>query len=127
MTKGATMIVTAALVLGTGGTALGEQLAGKGEWRSAKADGIRGTWTAELVRSGDEVRGQLILKGSNVFAGGEVSGSIDATSVMLGVMAEGNEVAIFTGKLDGGEVKGEWEAALVGDEGVWFGKLGDGR
>jgi hypothetical protein len=119
------MIVAA--ILSVAGAAAAEELVGTGEWQSLKGDGIGGTWAAELVRSGDEVQGQLTLEGSNVFTGGAVSGGIDGSSVVLGVLAEGNKVAIFSGKLEGAEVKGKWEAALVADQGVWFGKLGDGK
>ncbi len=117
-------VVLAASVVCFGGAPARAELAGKGEWRSLSGDGIGGTWTATLTRRGERIEGALALDGSNVFRGGTVSGTIDGANIVLGVMTEQGKVASFTGKLEGGEVKGEWTAALVQDHGVWFGTLG---
>lgn len=98
-------------------------LAGSGEWQSIKGEGIGGTWTVTLTRSGDRVDGTLSLRGSNVFSGGRVSGTVNAGQVVLGVLTEAGKVASFTGLLDGRCIKGEWEAALIDDHGVWYGTL----
>jgi len=100
-------------------------LAGAGEWQSLKSEAIGGKWTVTLARSGDQVDGELTLTGSTVFTGGKVAGTIDGASIVLGVMTEAGKSASFTGKLDGAQIAGEWEAALVEDHGVWFGTLGD--
>lgn len=98
-------------------------LVGSGEWRSLVGEGIAGTWTVTLTRSGERVDGTLALRGSNVFSGGTVSGTVSDTQVVLGVLTEAGKAATFTGALDAGGIKGEWEAAVAGDHGVWFGTL----
>jgi len=114
----------AALVGSMSGAAGAADLTGRGEWRSLSGEGIGGTWTVALTRSGESVEGELTLEGSNVFRGGTVRGTVDGTDIVLGVLSEQGKTASFAGQLDGGEVKGEWTAALVDDHGVWFGRLG---
>lgn len=100
------------------------QLSGSGEWQSLTGEAIGGKWTVSLSQHGSAIAGELTLSGSNVFSGGNVRGTIDGSSIVLGVLAEGNKVASFSGKLDGATLSGEWEAALIQDHGVWFGTLG---
>jgi len=118
-----TMAVLGVLLLAraAGGEAA---LSGSGEWQSLKSESIGGKWTVSLTQTGERVDGELTLSGSNVFTGGKVSGTIDGASIVLGVMTEAGKSAAFTGKLDGATLRGEWEAALVEDHGVWFGSLG---
>ena len=104
-----------------------QQLTGTGEWRSLSSDAIKGTWTAALEREGREVSGTLKLTGSNVFAGGAVSGDIDTSSIVLGVMVEEAKQATFSGKLEGERISGEWESPVVGDHGVWTGTLSSAK
>lgn len=101
-----------------------EERTGKGEWQSLSSDAIRGTWTVSLTKSRTTVKGTLALTGSNVFAGGQVTGTLDASSVALGVVSERGKQASFSGKLDGDVIRGEWEAAVIGDHGVWYGTFG---
>ena len=96
----------------------GEELAGKGQWQSLSGASIRGTWSATLTRTGDQLQGNLQLTGSNVFTGGAVTGNIDALSVALGVVAAGSQEATFSAKLDGTSIAGEWQSDLVKDHGV---------
>ncbi len=121
-------VVCAIIGLGSvlAGAALAAEapLSGSGEWQSVKGDGIGGKWTVALTRSGGRVAGTLTLTGSNVFTGGTVSGTVDDKQVVLGVLSEAGKAATFTGALDGDTLKGEWEAALVDDHGVWVGTLG---
>ncbi len=100
--------------------ASGQQLAGKGEWRSLSGDTIGGTWTASLTRTGNRVQGTLILGGSNVLSGGDVVGGIDTCSIMLGVVAAGARQAAFSGKLDGDSIKGEWSGNVLSTPAPWL-------
>lgn len=115
--------VAIGLLLAFSASASAQELVGKGEWQSLSGPAIRGTWSATLVRKGNHVQGTLGLTGSNVFAGGDVAGDIDAFSMMLGVMLDGTRQATFGGKLDGELIKGEWESDAVNDHGVWYGTL----
>jgi hypothetical protein len=88
---------------------------------------MKGTWTTSLTRAGNSVQGTLTLTGSNVISAASVTGSIDGSSVVLGVAAEGAREATFSGTLDrGGAIKGEWEldSEVLKDHGVWYGTLG---
>ncbi|MFQ5668348.1 MAG: hypothetical protein ACE5I7_18215, partial [Candidatus Binatia bacterium] len=84
---------------------------------------IGGTWTATLVRKAGRVEGTLSLTGSNILPGGAVSGHIDASSVMLGVMIGNAHRATFSAKLDGDSINGEWQCDAVKDHGVRYGTL----
>lgn len=113
------------VMLGSLGSAVqAQQITGKGEWQSLSGDAIKGTWTVNLMRTGNHLEGSLDLSGSNVFTGGDVSGSIDAASIVLGVAVGGTQHATFSGKLDGDIVSGEWTSDGLKDSGVWFGSLG---
>jgi hypothetical protein len=126
MTKILTLSVLALITLLLN-SSVAADLSGGGEWRSLRGESIRGTWSASLVRSGDGLRGTFDLDGSNVFRRGEVEGSISGEDVVLGIVAEGQEVASFTGRLgEGGTVSGEWECEALGDSGVWEGSLRPG-
>ena len=103
--------------------ALAERLSGGGEWASLSGESIKGTWSVSLTRDGNRVTGTLTLTGSDVFRDAAVTGTIDQSSIMLGVMSEADQRATFTGKLDGNSVKGEWESDAVNDHGVWLGTL----
>ncbi len=100
-----------------------QQLQGKGEWQSSASDMIKGTWSVTLVRAGGQVNGSLQLTGSNVFSGGAVTGTIDQSSVVLGVVADGLASTTFAGKLDGASISGEWQSRTANDSGVWYGTL----
>jgi hypothetical protein len=101
----------------------GEELTGGGEWQSLSAEAIRGKWSVSLTQTGTSVEGTLTLAGSNVFAGGKVSGTVNASSIVFGILSETGKEASFNGKLDGTSISGEWESAVVGDHGVWYGNL----
>ncbi|MFI5364031.1 MAG: hypothetical protein ACHQ4J_00255 [Candidatus Binatia bacterium] len=72
------------------------------------------------------MEGTLSLLGSNVLSGGTVSGDIDGSNVMLGVMVQGARQATFNGQLQNGSIKGEWDldCDVLQDHGVWSGSLG---
>jgi hypothetical protein len=116
-------LIVFALCVASLASAGAQQLMGSGEWQSLSSEGIKGTWIASLTREGKLVDGSLRLTGSNVFTGGTVNGDINASSIMLGVMAEGTRQATFTGKLEGGKISGEWRCDAVKDQGVWWGML----
>ncbi len=123
-TRRGTIWALALVLLGVAATAgSAQELTGKGEWHSVSSDLLGGTWTAALTRSGGGVIGTLTLSGSNMFSGGQVSGSIDASSIVFGVVAEGAQATTFSAKLDGDSIKGEWECGDVNDHGVWYGSL----
>jgi hypothetical protein len=103
--------------------ATAQPLTGVGEWQSLKGDAIKGTWTAALTRSGEVLNGTFELKGSNVVVGGPVTGSIDNSSVVLGLAQEGTKRITFSARLEGDAVSGEWEYPSLQDHGVWFGSL----
>jgi hypothetical protein len=115
------LVVAAVLVLPAWSSA--EPLSGSGEWQSLSGQAIKGTWTASITRDGGLVDGSLTLKGSNVFGGGAVTGDINTSSIMLGVMAQGTKQATFTGKIDGDKISGEWQCEALKDHGVWWGSL----
>lgn len=106
-----------------GSMAVAGELTGKGEWQSFSSELIRGTWSATLTRVDDRVEGRIEIRGSNVFGGGQVSGEMRPTQVVLGVMAAGSKQALFSGKLTGTTVEGEWTADAIGDSGMWKGTL----
>lgn len=106
-----------------GDFALADELTGKGEWQSLSGKSIKGTWSVKLSQAGGSVQGNLDLTGSNVFSGGDVTGTVDASSIVLGVMVDGQKQAVFSGKLDGGSISGEWECDAIADHGVWYGSL----
>ena len=121
------VLVVAVLMFGvTCAMATAQQLSGSGEWQSLTPGSMKGTWTASLARAGNNVQGTLSLTGSNVISAASVTGSIDGSSVMLGVAADGARQATFSGKLQGGSIKGEWEldSDVLKDHGVWYGTLG---
>ncbi len=131
MRKWGRMVLLTAILLGVLQSTLAAQqiaapqqnITAKGEWQSLTGDSIRGTWVATLTRNGGRLEGNLDLTGSNVFSGGAVSGSIDGSNVMLGVMADGANQATFSGKLQGTSISGEWHSDVVRDSGVWSGGL----
>lgn len=106
-----------------GATAYAQDLIGKGEWQSSSGNAMRGTWTATLIRSGGDMGGTITLKGSPLFAGGDVTGSIENDEVVLGVLAEGDHRAAFKGTLTDGKVSGEWDLPAISDHGTWSGTL----
>lgn len=111
-------------ILLSGTAAKGADMSGSGLWRSQGADSIRGTWSATLNRTGDVVRGTFEINGSNVFRRGAVEGTISSGQVVIGIVAEGERVASFTGTLsEDGAVTGEWESEALADGGVWEGTL----
>ena len=98
-------------------------MTGQGEWYSLKGDAIKGSWRAALIRDGDKLGGTFDIKGSNVLAGGTVTGSVNGASVMFGLAEDGPSPVVFSGKIDKGAVSGEWEYPPLQDHGVWFGSL----
>jgi len=114
------LLLAAALPLGA------QEIRAAGEWQSTTSDMIKGKWSVTLVRDGGQVSGSLQLTGSNMFGSGDVSGTIDRSNVMLGVVADGVAGTTFSGKLSGGSVSGEWESPAAKDHGVWYGTLSDG-
>jgi hypothetical protein len=100
-----------------------QQLTGKGEWHSLSSAIINGKWAASLTRTGNHLAGTLKLGRTDALSGGTVSGDINASSIVLGVMADDIREVTFTGKLDGDSVKGEWDCPALKDHGVWFGTL----
>jgi hypothetical protein len=99
------------------------QLTGRGEWQSLRAEGVRGTWSVVLTRSADVLDGSINITGSNVFRDAGVTGTIDAGNIVLGVTVQGSRQATFSGRMQGDQISGEWEAPGVVDGGVWYGML----
>lgn len=126
MTKSSvlTCIVSGALMLGLAPAAPAQQLSGKGEWQSLSSAIIKGEWTVSLTRNGKTVEGIIDLGGTSPLHGSAVTGSINASSIVLGVVANDRQQATFTGKLDGTSVAGEWDSPSAKDHGVWYGTLG---
>jgi hypothetical protein len=122
--KGFVAVIVIVVLGSLGSAGHAQQITGKGEWHSLSGEAIKGTWTVNLMRSGSHLQGSLDLTGSNVFAGGDVSGNLDAASIMLGVAVGDTQHATFSGKLDGDTVSGEWTSDTLKDSGVWFGSLG---
>jgi hypothetical protein len=54
-----------------------------------------------------------------------VQGTLDGSSIVLGVMTDGALQATFKGVLKGKEVSGEWECDTLQDHGVWYGTLAE--
>jgi len=106
-----------------GAFAQAEDLHLKGNWESLSGDFIRGTWEASLVRSAGELSGAFRLTGSNVLLEGQISGTVDSSSIVIGVTADGVRQASFAGRLDGDSVSGEWEFIELEDRGVWYGQI----
>jgi hypothetical protein len=100
-----------------------EQLAGTGEWQSSSGGAMRGTWGTTLARSGSELRGTMMLTGSPLFSGSEVTGKMDGEEIVLGVVTEGDNEVSFRGKLANGTVAGEWNCPAINDWGTWTGTL----
>lgn len=121
--KAAAFVLSAVCLLAVNGPAVAEDLAGNGEWRSRSGDAMRGAWSATLVRSESEIRGNIELTGSPLFSGGQVTGSMDGDELVLGVIAEGDNEATFRGKLVDGTVSGEWDLPAITDSGTWTGTL----
>lgn len=117
--------LAAGMVLVVAAPVLGESLVGQGEWRSTQGgDYIRGTWAAELSRSGERVEGTMSLTGSNVLLSGTVDGEVrKGGEVVLGIAADGERAATFRGRLEGEQIAGEWEFEAVKDTGTWKGTL----
>jgi hypothetical protein len=112
------------ILLAVAASASGQQLMGRGQWQSLSGgEHVQGTWSVQLDRSGTRVEGTMALTGSNVLTGGSVHGTIDGQSVILGVSSDGVAAATFSGRLSGEAISGEWECAVVKDEGVWSGTL----
>jgi hypothetical protein len=103
--------------------AVAEVLSAQGEWHSVSSDLLGGTWTATLTRDGSHLQGTLQLNGSNVFTGGDVTGDISASSIVLGIMGDAVQKATFSAQLVGDSLQGEWECDAVHDSGVWYGTL----
>jgi hypothetical protein len=112
------------LLLGLAAAAPAQQLSGKGEWQSLSSAIIKGEWTVSLVRNGKRIEGTINLGGTSPLDGSAVSGSINASNIVLGAVANGTHEATFTGKLDGTSVAGEWDCPSVKDHGIWYGTLG---
>ena len=101
-----------------------DELIGKGEWRSVSGgDAISGTWRVTLTRADTAVTGTMELTGSNVLKKGTVNGTVNGSSVLLGVSSDGATEANFTGKLNGNAISGEWDCPALKDDGVWQGTL----
>jgi hypothetical protein len=115
--------VSAVTVFALSSAAAAQQLTGTGTWQSLSSAIIKGGWTASLVRTGNHVEGTLALTGSNLLSGGAVSGDIDSSSIMLGVVSKDVRQATFSGQLVGNTVKGEWNCPAVNDHGIWSGTL----
>jgi len=92
-----------------------------------EGDSIRGTWKVGLARTGDKLSGTIAFTGSNVFSEAQVVGTITSSSVTLGVVANGQKQIDFVGSLDGESIRGEWTSDVLGDHGVWYGKLVRGQ
>jgi len=122
-TASVAVIIAAIIVFPIHAISLAQALTGSGEWQSLSGEAIRGAWSATLTRQGDVVEGSFELTGSNVLLRGTVSGSIAGAAVMLGVARDGVKEAIFSGKLDGDSISGEWEYPGLGDHGVGYGTL----
>jgi hypothetical protein len=100
-----------------------EVVKGSGEWQSLSSESIKGRWEVVLQRDGGELKGTLSLTGSNVFKQSDVAGTIDGSSIVLGVAREGVKLATFSAKLSEGKVSGEWDSPTAEDHGVWYGEL----
>ncbi len=118
------LVVIAASIAGV---AAADELFGKGDWQSLSGESIRGTWSTKLTRKGDGLTGTFSLQGSNTFRGGQVEGTFNGSQIVLGVVTEAGKVASFSGKVEDGAVKGEWESSAVNDSGVWTGSFTPGE
>lgn len=101
-------------------------LGGTGTWRSQQYS-THGSWTADLVRTGDDVGGTFRIVGS-ALSGGKVNGMMtDGNTITFGViedtMGDGSPpVATFTGTIDGSRVAGTYKVG-GSDSGEWEGSL----
>lgn len=120
------VLVFTCLIAGASRANAGD-LIGKGEWESSSGAAMRGTWTATLLRSGTNLAGDIALSGSPLFAGGEVSGTMEGDAVVLGVLTGGAYQATFKGNLTDGKIAGEWDFPAIGDHGNWSGTLQSGE
>ncbi len=116
-------VVTAACVLTIAGAARGDLVSGSGEWESSSGVGMRGTWTVVLERSGASVKGTVTLTGSTLFSGAEVSGTMQGDQVLFGTVVDGKSQLSFSGTITDGQVRGEWQSAVINDSGAWSGTL----
>lgn len=119
----AVALLTGLTALGTLQPAHAQDLAGQGEWQSLSGEAIKGTWTADIRRSGSQLTGTMALRGSNALSGGTVTGNIDADNISVGIVLAGGTIASFSGRLAGESISGEWQSPVLQDEGVWFGTL----
>jgi hypothetical protein len=100
-----------------------ELIAGKGEWQSNSGAAMRGTWNVSMTRTGEDLTGQLTLKGSLLFSGAAVRGSLDGDDVMFGAVIDGENQLVFNGTVSDGQVTGEWSCTSINDSGKWSGTL----
>ncbi len=84
---------------------------------------MKGTWEADLTRSGDDLSGTFTIKGSPLFGGGVAGGTINGDDVVLGFIVAGENQATFNGTLSGESISGEWELPAINDRGEWHGTL----
>lgn len=100
-----------------------QSLVGNGEWQSHAGAAMKGTWEADLTRSGDDLSGTFTIKGSPLFGGGVAGGTINGDDVVLGFIVAGENQATFNGTLSGESISGEWELPAINDRGEWHGTL----
>lgn len=94
-----------------------------GAWESTRY-AVNGPLTTQLVQSGTELIGDVIVLGSGCTAGGTVSGTVSGATVIFGGVAAGEEQTNFAGSVseDGKTMAGTYEVIsgpCGGDIGLW--------
>ncbi len=86
--------------------------------------GVSGTFTATFVQTGDEISGDITIKGSPCVSHGTVKGSVTGSSIEFGAVQAERTVS-FKGTLSGDRMSGTFDAPDCGpDSGTWNAQRG---
>ena len=90
----------------------------KGTWVNESPQTAVGTFTLSWAQQGNQLFGAIGVVGSTCLSGGNVTGTVNGTSLSFGAV-EGNNMINYTGTYSGNTMSGTYISACGNSKGSW--------
>jgi hypothetical protein len=90
----------------------------KGTWVNESPQTAVGTFTLSWAQQGNNLFGAIGVVGSTCLSGGNVTGTVNGTSLSFGAV-EGNNMINYTGTWSGNTMSGTYASACGNSKGTW--------
>jgi hypothetical protein len=90
----------------------------KGTWVNESPQTAVGTFTLSWAQQGTQLFGAIGVVGSTCLSGGNVTGSVNGTSLSFGAV-EGSNTINYTGTYSGNSMSGTYISACGNSKGTW--------